>query len=46
MEELRNFGGKNGKKEGKLFTIQIMDEESLIVATFFEMAAEKYHQII
>jgi hypothetical protein len=41
MNDVKHFGG-NGKKEGKLFAIHILDETGLIVATFFDGAVDKW----
>lgn len=42
MDEVRNYGGKNGKKEGKFMTVHILDENDLIVGTFFDGAVDKW----
>jgi replication factor A1 len=46
MDDVRTYGGKNGKKEGKLFSIHILDESDLIVATFFDGAVDKWYNKI
>lgn len=46
LDEVRNFGGKNGKKEGKLFSVQILDENDLIIGTFFDGAVDKWYNKI
>lgn len=43
LDDVRGFGGKNGKKEGKLFSVHILDENDLIVGTFFDGAVDKWH---
>ena len=43
LDDVRAFGGKNGKKEGKLFSVQIMDENDLISGTFFDGAVDKWY---
>jgi hypothetical protein len=36
------FGGKNGKKEGKLFGVHILDENDMMIGTFFDGAVDKW----
>lgn len=43
MDEVKVFGGRNGKKEGKLFSINILDENDIIVGTFFDGAVDKWY---
>lgn len=42
MDDVRHYGGQNGKKEGKLLNIQILDENDLIMGTFFDGAVDKW----
>ena len=43
MDEVKVFGGRNGKKEGNLFSINILDENDIIVGTFFDGAVDKWY---
>ncbi len=46
-DDLRNFKKKDtSNSDGKLFSIHILDEDSVAIATFFDFAADKFFYLL